>query len=615
MVNALTELVYGGRYATRYEPMQQMFADERFDRPDGLSHQERAYLAYDMLRTAAGRLGPATALLRDPHRLLAFYEWACVHAPDLLPLISGHYNLTASCLLALGEGREELKPYLDDLDDASSIGVLLINEYACGSNVAFLETTATYDHATRSFVLDTPHPGARKFMPNVGAELPRVTIVAARLIVDGVQHGVFPFVTRLRDRTGAAAPGATIVPMPDKPFFPMDNAVTSFDGLRIAYAGWLTGGIARIDDEGRFAFAPGAGPHDAFRLTASGFTFGRVALSSAAVAAARASVLIFARYAQTREIKAFRSHQRPMLDFENVRRSLFGSLATVYAATFLAIAFKNRLADAPDLNDPAIQVAGIVAKAHLVTSVHAAVQECRERCGAHTVFSANRIADYLGLFQGLLTAEGDIQVLRLTAGRHLATSRSYSPPHVDPLALEKIGDDADWLELFRARESYYYERTSAGLRGPLGDGSVFDRWNRHLPEAMELADAHADRLALEAFLAAVADAPDSRSREALRLTARLYVLDRISRHAGLYLAESHLTSTAFSALEADRTAVCERLTPYLGMLVDAFAIDEDILNAPVVSPDRIDAWEKRGKDVAHLWTAGAPEAAEQGARE
>ncbi|MFJ2952692.1 acyl-CoA dehydrogenase [Streptomyces sp. NPDC087226] len=602
MANTLTELVHGGRYATRYKPVQRMFADERFGRPDGLPHHERAYLAYGMLRTAAGKLGPATALLRDPHRLLAFYEWACVHAPDLLPLISGHYNLTTDSLLTLGGGREDLKPYLDDLDDASSVGVLLINEYACGSNVAFLETTATYDHATRSFVLDTPHPGARKFMPNVGAEIPRVAVVAARLVVDGVQHGVFPFVTRLRDRAGAPAAGATIVPMPDKPFFPMDNAVTSFDGLRVPLQGWLTGGIARIDDEGRFAFAPGSGPHDAFRLASSGFTFGRIALSSAAVAAARASVLVLARYAQTREIKAFRSHQRPMLDFENVRRSLFGSLATVYAATFLANTFKDRLAEAPDQSDPMIQVAGIIAKAHLVTSVHEVVQECRERCGAHTVFSANRVADYLGLFQGLLTAEGDIQVLRLTAGRHLVSSRSYTPPPVSPLALESIGDETAWLSLFRARESYHYERASAGLNGPLGDGTVFDRWNRHIPEAMELVTAHADRLALEAFLAAVAEAPDSWSREALRLTARLYVLDRVSRYAGTHLAEGHLTPKAFGALEAERTAVCQDLTPYLETLVDAFAIDEEILDAPVTSPDRIDAWEARGKDVAHLWS-------------
>ncbi|MFF9458405.1 acyl-CoA dehydrogenase [Streptomyces flaveolus] len=604
MANALTEVVYGGRYASRYEPMQRMFADERFTRPDGLSHQQRTYLAYDMLRTAAGELGPATALLNDPHRLLAFYEWACVHAPDLLPLISGHYNLTTDALLTLGAGREELRPYLDDLDDASSVGVLLINEYACGSNVAFLETTATYEHATRSFVLDTPHPGARKFMPNVGAEIPRVAVVAARLVVDGVQHGIFPFVTRLRDHTGAPAAGAVIVPLPDKPFFPMDNAVTSFDGLRVPFQGWLTGGRAHIDDEGNFAFAPGAGPHDAFRLTSAGFTFGRIALSSAAVAAARASVLVLARYAQSREIKAFRSHRRPMLDFENVRRSLFGSLATVYAATFLANTFKDRLADAPDRSDPAVQVAGIVAKAHLVTAVHEVVQECRERCGAHTVFSVNRVADYLGLFQGLLTAEGDIQVLRLTAGRHLLTGRDYAPSPVGPLALDGLGGEPDWLSLFRARESCHYERARAVLRGPLDEGTVFDRWNRCIPEAMELVTAHADRLALEAFLAAVAEAPDARSREALRLTARLYALDRVSRYAGTHLAEGHLTAQAFSTLETERTAVCHGLTPYLGTLVDAFAIDEEVLDAPVTLPDRAEAWEARGKDVAPLWSGG-----------
>jgi acyl-CoA oxidase len=601
MANALTELLYDGQFSSHYERIQKVFADEHFKTADGLSMPARVQNSYAMLRRAAEKIGKTSDVVRDPQLLLAFYDWSCIHAPDLLPLISGHYNLTAGSLLTLGEGRADLKPYLDDLDTAASVGVLLINEYACGSNVAFLETTATYDHPARSFLLDTPHPGARKFMPNVGAEIPRVTIIAARLVVDGVPRGVFPFVLRLRDATGTPAAGVTIMPMPDKPFFPMDNAVISFSQARVPFEGWLSSGIAGIDEKGEFRFSAGAGPHDAFRLTTSEFTFGRVALSSAAVAGARASLLIFARYVQTREIQAFRTHRKPMLEFQNVQRSLFGSLATVYACTFLANTLKTALIQAPDLSIPEIHLAGIVAKSYLVTSAQKVAQESRERCGAHSMFSASRIPDYLGLFQGLLTAEGDIQVLRLTAGRYLVLNKGYSPQHVAASDIAGLDDEMTWLGLFRAREGYYYERTASGLRGALGSGTVFDRWNRNIPDAMQLADAYASRWALESFLTAIEKSPDAESRTALYLTAKLFALDYVTTHAGFYLADGYISRNTFKSLDSEYTAVCHQLMEYLPLLVEAFGIDEDILDTPITSHDRISAWEERSKGVAHLW--------------
>jgi acyl-CoA oxidase len=50
-------------------------------------------------------------------------------------------------------------------------------------------------------VLNTPHPGAAKFMPPTGpfGSIPKVAIVIARLIVHGEDRGVRPFVVTLGD--------------------------------------------------------------------------------------------------------------------------------------------------------------------------------------------------------------------------------------------------------------------------------------------------------------------------------------------------------------------------------------------------------------------------------
>lgn len=589
--NSLTEVVYDGQFHERHERVQKTFADEVFRQPDGLSLPQRASNAYRMLRHAAGQLGRTREVVRDPHLLFAFYDWASTHAPDLIPLVSGHYNLTAGTLLTLGADRADLEPYLAELDAAASVGVLLINEHACGSNVASLETTATFDAGTATFILRTPNPGARKCMPNVADAIPRTTILVARLVVAGVDRGIFPFVVRLRDDTGAPAPGVTIARLPDKPFLPMDNAVISFDGARVGFGSWLSAGTAEIDDYGEFRFINGAGPHEVFRRTMSQFTFGRTALSSGVVAAARAATLVLARHVQSREIRAFRRHRLPMLELSNVRRSLFGSLARTYACTFFANTAKRAVAESDDLADPGVQLLGMLAKAFLITSCREIIQECRDRCGAPGMFSANRIPDYLGLAQAGVTAEGDAQVMRLTAGRQLALEALREPLDA-PAArqLDSLDDQGSWLELFTAHEHRFQRRAVLQLRGPLAEGkSTFDRWNASMHDAMELADAHANRLALEAFLAEIDAVDDTEARTALRSTAKLYVLEHLIDHAGSYLAEGRITPEMFDRLDADHAATCDQLAPHLPLLVDAFAIDESILDAPATSPD---GWDR-----------------------
>jgi acyl-CoA oxidase len=594
--NTLTELIYSGQFRELHEPVQQIFSGQQFHRVEGLTQLQRAERSYDLLRYAAAKIGKTREVVENPRLLLSFYEWACIHAPDLLPLISGHYNLTTGSLLTLGNGREELEPYLRDLDTIASVGVLLINEFDCGSNVAFLETTATYDHADRSFVLHTPHHGATKFMPNVGAPVPRVTIVVARLVADDIDRGIFPFVVRLRGPHGKIAAGVTIRPLPDKPMLPMDNAMISFDRARVPFESWLSSDVADIDTDGTFRYLRNSGTHDAFRRTMSQFTFGRVALASSMIASARSALLLFARYIEARKVHAFLRHHPPMIKMRNVQRSFFRSLAVAYACTFFANGVKDQLCSTQSLSDPGVQLQGLLAKFFLVRSAQDIIGECRERCGAHGMFSVNRIADYLGLVNACSTAEGDTQVLQLAAGRQLILDRRYAIASVPALDLKSLCDATSWVDLFRAREHYYLARGRTKMNSSLRDGqTVFDRWNDCIHDATQLADAHVNRRAMEMFRHAIDHAPDGKAREALRLTAELYVLEYVSRHAGPYLVEGHLSHELFDELDIRYAEICDRLVEHLPLLVEAFAIDERILDAPIAASNHYEAYERRDR--------------------
>lgn len=72
-------------------------------------------------------------------------------------------------------------------------------EIGHGSDVPSLETTATFDRKTDEFIIHTPSPTATKYWPGDLGHFSSHTIVFAKLIIDEVTYGVFPFIIQVRD--------------------------------------------------------------------------------------------------------------------------------------------------------------------------------------------------------------------------------------------------------------------------------------------------------------------------------------------------------------------------------------------------------------------------------
>ena len=62
-----------------------------------------------------------------------------------------------------------------------------------------LETTATLDKATDEFVVHSPTTTSAKYWPGDLGRMSSHAIVFARLIIDGKDYGVQPFIVELRD--------------------------------------------------------------------------------------------------------------------------------------------------------------------------------------------------------------------------------------------------------------------------------------------------------------------------------------------------------------------------------------------------------------------------------
>jgi acyl-CoA oxidase len=91
------------------------------------------------------------------------------------------------------------------------VGCFAMTELGHGSNVAGIETTATFDPASDSFIIHTPTLTATKWWIGGAAHSATHSSVFARLIVNGKDYGVKPFIVPLRDpQTYKLKPGISI---------------------------------------------------------------------------------------------------------------------------------------------------------------------------------------------------------------------------------------------------------------------------------------------------------------------------------------------------------------------------------------------------------------------
>ncbi|MFE4460996.1 hypothetical protein ACFROC_26895, partial [Nocardia tengchongensis] len=498
--------------------LQKILSNPAYFVTEAQSQEQRRQNAYDQLHNLVAEVGSTRDIATDLPRLFAVFDWSAVLATDLIPLISGHYNLASGSLSTLTD-TDSAAPYLADLDDGSSVGVMLLTEYGCGSNIQFMQTRASWDGD--GFVIDTPNPRARKFMPSVGIPVARVCVVGARFVdAAGVDHGVHLFAARLRGPDGAPAPGVTITQLDHQPLVIMDNSVISFDKLKVDRSAWLSNDLATIDDDGVLTWRDEESRSRSFASAISQLTVGRLALASCLNASARASLYIALRYAAKRVVPLTPSDTPYMVELPHVRDTLLTDLAGTIARTLYGNSVKTSLAGG-DLTSRDTVVSVMLAKHYIQLHALDTVTHARIRMGAQGMFSANRVADYLGVCHAAITGEGDCHVLGSVAGRVLAKYLAGKP--VPEVVLHDPTDQADRLSLFSTRTLTIVEETQQYLTTPGLEGRL-----AVIPEALTLAEAYS---AEEAFqvLHRYSDHPE------IAAVRDVFALSYLDQHAVWYL--------------------------------------------------------------------------------
>jgi acyl-CoA oxidase len=567
------------------EQVKATLQDALFTTPPGLNAEAQAKLSYERFRFLRRTLELRASDVRDdPGRLMTVFDLVGTVDGTLFTVMSIHYSLCVGSILRHGAGVAELRPYLDELDTLESIGTFLATELGYGNNVVSLRTRADYDPELDEVILHTPAVEGAKFMPNTGlAGVPKLGVVMARLFVRGRDEGVFPIVLRLSNVHGACA-GVAIRNIGDKPAYFLDNALTTFDHVRVPRACVLTGESSELSPRGFSSRVPSR--RERFLQSLEQVQFGRLGLSGATASLSGASAFIAIKYAEQRLTFAPGHNDVKVMDYGNHQRDLLTALAYAYASRLMVNAARDECKSGVT-HDHAFRVSGAT-KAHVTYAAQRCILTCRERCGAAGLFEHNRMAAYACLYPGTITAEGDNHIVLLKIARQMLLGRSYAQPAPNAQAyLGSLQEPGRLRALLSLRERLLLRELRSGMASALRGRRSFDTWNEHVTLALEVASAHASRLAFDVFGAAVSALEGG---DPVLDLAMLYGLSELSPHLGFYLAEGLITREEVRGHRALVHALCQRLRPHALGLAEAFDIPNSVLRAPIASDDYMSAY-------------------------
>ncbi|CAN5860071.1 acyl-CoA dehydrogenase [soil metagenome] len=536
------------------------------------------------------------------------------------------WGLFGGAIENLGTERHH-KAYVKRIIDLDLLGCFAMTETGHGSDVQSLETTATYDPETEEFVIDSPTPSSRKDYIGGAAETARVAAVFAQLITGGEGHGVHCFVVPIRDDNGNDLPGVTTSDCHYKGGLPgVDNGRIMFDQVRIPRDNLLNK-YADVAADGTYT-SPIENPGRRFFTMLGTLIRGRVTVGGSAGAAARVALDIATRYAlQRKQFEAPGAEDEVLImDYLVHQRRLFPLIAKSYALQFaqnelVAKCHELQTAENPDAEEQR-ELESRAAGLKAANTWHAtrAIQEAREACGGAGYLADNRLIALKADTDVFTTFEGDNHVLTQLVAKELLTAYADDIKGMSPVEwvrfaanfagervlkrtaaetimqtiLDTRQDNEEegslfnrgtQVKMFEDREEYIIASVARRLQGKAKEMSAFDAFNSVQDHVLHAANAHMERIILEAFVAGIETCEDDAAREVLGLVCDLYALSAIEDDKAWFVEHRFLSIERAKAVTRGINDRCRKLRPHAELLVDGFGIPEQLRYAEMLHPE------------------------------
>ncbi|AFU01528.1 acyl-CoA dehydrogenase [Nocardia brasiliensis] len=521
-------------------------------------------------------------------------------------------------------GTERHREYIKRLLSLDLLGCFAMTESGHGSDVANLETTATYDPETQEFVVHSPTPSARKDYIGGAAEHARMAAVFAQLITQGKNQGVHCLLVPIRDEAGADLPGVTTLDDGLKGGLPgVDNGRIVFDHVRVPRENLLNR-YADVAPDGTYS-SEIENPSRRFFTTLGTLVRGRVSVGGAAAAGARVGLSIAVRYAEKRRqfSDPDSGQETVLLDYRSHQRRLLPLVAKSYALAFAQNDLVRRMhlvQTGQDLNPSsqrALEKRAAGLKVAQTRHATRAIQECREACGGAGYLTENRLVTLKADTDVFTTFEGDNVVLTQLVAKELLTAYSDEIRDLDALGWVKFAatmardevrkrsgvrqliqtlrdgsddtvDDGDLsrravqLQLFADREDYLVRTAGHRLRARAEDTSPFEAFNNAQDHILAAGTAHIDRLVLEAFIEGIEDIHDPDARTLAETVCDLFVYSTLEENSAWYIMHRFMSVERAKGVRRGVNELVDRLRPDALTLIEGLGVPESMLRAAML---------------------------------
>lgn len=542
----------------------------------------------------------------DMRKYFAIMEALSYHDLSTVIKFGVQFGLFGMSVYFLGTEKHH-KKYLAKIGSLDLPGCFAMTETGHGSNVKGIETTATYHHASRSFIIHTPHEHAGKEYIGNAALHGRMATVFAKLIIDGVDYGVSAFLVPMRDEKGNTLEGITIKDCGRKMGLNgVDNGRIWFDHVIIPTENMLDR-YATVDENGKFQ-SPITSDSRRFFTMLGTLVGGRIGIPRSGLSATKSGLTIAIRYADTRtQFGPENAPEVPILNYRTHQRRLMPLLANAYALHFGLQYLTDRFLDRKEEDMQEIEALAAGLKAFSTWSTTSTLQECREACGGKGYLSENRIDRLKNDTDIYTTFEGDNTVLmQLVAKSRLSEFKkefadidffgmvSYvaeiaktSLVEMNPITVRNTSDehllDFDFhLDAFRYRERDILTSAARRFKKHLDNGmDSFDAFNQTQNHMIAVGFAYVERIVLEQFIQQVEQTEDVDCQAALRKLCQLFALSQIEKNKGWYLEHDYMTGMKSKAIRKMVNQLCWEVRQDAVALVNAFKIPDRCLAAPI----------------------------------
>ncbi|EFA76041.1 hypothetical protein PPL_10620 [Heterostelium album PN500] len=509
-----------------------------------------------------------------------------------------HVWLYGGSIAHLGTAKHQ-EFYNDSVRKFEAPGCFAMTELGHGSNIRSLETIATYNHARRSFVIQTPTASARKvFLGNSGEA--QFAVVFARLLMpshagqQAQDHGLHGFAVRIRDTNKSLFRGVNWSDCGEKMGLNgTDNGYLWFDQFEVPYDALLDA-HGSIDVNGVYtSIHKNQGKRFTAMLSALFYT--RLAVSGGCVGASQAALSIAINYAfQRRQFGLPQQPEELLIHYSTHQSRLMPSLAGSVIMGVVQMYIEERWAKVSAVDQREVETLICGFKAFSTWESVNALQNARECSGGQGYLASNIIALLRIDADVMLTLEGDNTVLCQQVAKDLITDmqkkgafgflmNNITEEMATYFSSGDILSPEFLIYVLGYRESRLCRMAAMRLRKMAKLHGGFSAWNKCLDHLIILAKAHVERRIIEIFYQRMLANAKPEIAGILKLILTTYALYLIDRSRGFYIEHSIISKKRCKQIKNTLVRLCEDMTVNSKDIIQSFGVPKQFQNVPMLN--------------------------------